>query len=124
MKKESEKLTQAKKCVDACVKSWNRTQLTDIEKWSIEEGIIWGISDLALYLLSPTDYQELKNYVLNEYGHNVGGAIGSYKGMKPDVEYISKQDLLDASVLETLSDYTDCDVIHVGVLDKLPTYTL
>ena len=116
MRQESEKLKLSKECVDQVVNSWNRTQLTDIEKWSIEEGIIWGIFDLALYLLSQNDYQELKNYVLNQYGHNVGGAIGQYKGMKPDVEYIAKQDILDA--------ITGRDVIYADDIEAMKTYTL
>lgn len=77
---DSEKLSRAKDCVDQIVSQWNRTNLTDIEKWSIEELEIWGVFDLALYLLSQPDYQKLKNYVYTEYGYNVGGAIGTYKG--------------------------------------------
>ena len=80
MKCESEKLKQSKACCDQVVNSWNKTYLTDIEKWSLEEAIIWGIFDLALYLLSPNDYQALKDYVWQKYGFNVGGALGKFKG--------------------------------------------
>ena len=68
-------LDKAKACVDKVVSSWNRTNLTDIEKWSTEELIIWGVVDLAMYLLTPNDYQALKQYIYDRYGYNVGGAV-------------------------------------------------
>lgn len=68
-------LQKAIACVDKEVSGWNRTQLTDLEKWSYERLIIWGIVDLALYILTPKDYQALKQYIYDEYGYNVGGAI-------------------------------------------------
>ena len=83
---DSEKLSKAKACCDKIVNSWNRTYLTDIEKWSLEEAIIWGVFDLALYLLSQNDYQKLKDYVWQTYGFNVGGALGKFKGEYADEE--------------------------------------
>lgn len=68
-------LQKAIDCVDNEVPRWNRTQLTDLEKWSYERLIIWGIVDLALYILTPKDYQALKQYIYDEYGYNVGGAV-------------------------------------------------
>lgn len=73
-------LDKAKACVDQVVHSWNRTRLTDIEKWSTEELIIWGVVDLAMYLLSPKDYQALKQYIYDQYGYNVGGAVEKKEG--------------------------------------------
>lgn len=73
---ESQKLKDAKKCVDVVVRDWNRTNLSDIEKWSVEQGIIWGIVHLALYMLSFEDYNSLKEYIWTEYGYNVGGTTG------------------------------------------------
>lgn len=85
-KVDSEKLQRSKDCVDQIVNSWNRTYLTDIEKYFTEERILWGVFDLALFLLSPGDYQELKNYTWIKYGYNIGGAIGEFKGEEADAE--------------------------------------
>ncbi len=81
---DSEKLQSSKACVDQIVNTWNRTYLTDIEKWSTEELIIWGVFDLALFLLSQSDYQKLKDYVWQKYGYNVGGALRDFKGERAD----------------------------------------
>lgn len=74
--KESQKLKDCKKCVDSTVKDWNKTNLSDLEKWSREEGIIWGIVKLALYMLNLDEYNALKEYIWTEYGFNVGGTSG------------------------------------------------
>lgn len=74
MAKEST-LDKFKACVDQCVRSWNRTKLTDLEKWGTERLIIWGITDAALFVLPLNDYQKLKDYIYQEYGFNVGGAL-------------------------------------------------
>lgn len=74
--KESQKLKDAKRCVDNTVRDWNKTRLSDIEKWSIEQGIIWGIVKLALYMLDFNEYNALKEYIWTEYGYNVGGTSG------------------------------------------------
>ena len=76
MKQPSEKLERAKSCIDQIVKDWNRTNLSDLEKWSMEEFIIWGAVHMALYMLSNDDYQELKEYIYQEYGYNIGGTSG------------------------------------------------
>lgn len=75
-KKESQRLKDCKKCVDSTVADWNKTNLTDIEKWSTEELIIWGITKLALYMLNFEEYCALKEYIWTEYGYNVGGTSG------------------------------------------------
>ena len=74
--KESQKLTDCKRCVDNTVKDWNKTNLSDLEKWSREEGIVWGIVKLALYMLNFDEYNALKEYIWTEYGFNVGGTSG------------------------------------------------
>ena len=74
--KESQNLKDCKKCVDVTVADWNKTTLTDIEKWSTEELIIWGIVKLALYMLNFEDYCALKEYIWTEYGYNIGGTSG------------------------------------------------
>ena len=79
MKNESKNLTRAKKCVDSLVTDWNKTNLTDIEKWSIEEFMIWGVLHLSLYMLNFNDYNELKEYIWTEYGYNPGGTSGDYE---------------------------------------------
>lgn len=61
------------KAVDQTVNDWNKTTLNDIEKWSTEELIIWGIVKAALYVLNFDDYNKLKQYIYDKYGYNVGG---------------------------------------------------
>lgn len=39
-------------------------------------------------------------------------------------EYIKKTDVLDKAVMETLSDYTEHDVVHIDEINKLPTYSI
>lgn len=68
-------LEKAKKCVDSEVKGWNKTTLSDLEKYALEKYIVWGILDLALYLLTNEDYQKLKQYIYDAYGYNVGGVV-------------------------------------------------
>lgn len=67
-------LEKAKACVDQTVKDWNKTNLSDLEKWSTEQLIIWGIVKMALRFLNFDDYNKLKQYIYDEYGYNVGGA--------------------------------------------------
>lgn len=62
-------LERAIACIDKEVASRGKTSLTFIEY------IIWGIVDYALYILSDKEYQELKQYIYDRYGYNVGGAI-------------------------------------------------
>lgn len=71
----SKNFERLKDCVSNTVNSWNRTTLTDIEKYSVEMYIVWGIVDAALYILPLNEYQALKDFILSEYGYNVGGAI-------------------------------------------------
>ena len=75
-KKESQTLVKCKKCVDNEVKQWNRTTLSDLEKYALERYIIWGIVQLALYMLSFDEYNAFKEYIWTEYGFNVGGTSG------------------------------------------------
>ncbi len=67
-------LEKAKACVDKEVKEWNKTSLSFIEKDSIEQHMIWGIVEMAMYFLNFDDYCKLKQYIYDEYGYNVGGA--------------------------------------------------
>lgn len=66
-------LEKAKRCVDSIVADWNKTSLSDLEKWSIEEFMIWGIGHMALYFLNFNDYHKFKQYVYDKYGYNLGG---------------------------------------------------
>lgn len=75
-KKRSVNYSRFQACIRNNVRNWNKTTLTDIEKYSVEMYIVWGIVDAALYILSLDDYQALKDWVLQEYGYNVGGANG------------------------------------------------
>ena len=75
-KKESQTLEKCKKCVDNEVRQWNRTTLSDLEKYAMERYIIWGIVQLALYMLNFDEYNAFKEYIWTEYGFNVGGTSG------------------------------------------------
>lgn len=61
-------LDRLKACIDQTVSAWNRTKLTEIEKYSREQMIIWGIFDAALFVLSSNDYEKLKEYTKENYG--------------------------------------------------------
>ena len=74
-------LERLKKAVDQTVNDWNKTRLNDIEKWSTEELIIWGIVKAALYVLNFDDYDKLKQYIYDKYGYNVGG-VNTQNGRK------------------------------------------
>ena len=75
--KKSEKLEQAKKCIDSMVKDWNKTTLSDLEKYAYEEWLIWGAVKMALYFLNFDDYNKLKKYIYEKYGYDAGG-MASY----------------------------------------------
>ena len=66
-------LDRAKKCMDQFVTDWNKTNLSDIEKWCVEEWLIQGASHMALYFLDFIDYNKLKLYVYETYGYDIGG---------------------------------------------------
>ena len=70
---------KAKAAVDQCVKTWNKTTLTDIEKYHYEWWLILGMVKMALRFLSINDYQELKQYIWERYGFNVGGVYDRNK---------------------------------------------
>ena len=84
MKKESQNFTKAKQCVDSLVTNWNKTKLSDIEKWSIEELMIWGALHMALYMLNTDDYFKLKEYIWQTYGYNAGGTSGDLREEKAE----------------------------------------
>ncbi len=71
------KLDRAKTCMDQFVTDWNKTNLSDIEKWSIEEWLIQGAAHMALYFLDFNDYCKLKQYVYEEYGYDIGVMKGA-----------------------------------------------
>ena len=79
MPKLTQKYDKAKACIDQIVTSWDRTTLSDLEKYSREMYIIWGAVDMALYMLSIDEYNELKEYIYQRYGYNVGGTSGDFK---------------------------------------------
>lgn len=70
---DSKAYLRAKSCIDQCVESWNKTNLSDIEKWGLEAQLIHGMVKMALYFLNFDDYNKLKEYIWTEYGFNVGG---------------------------------------------------
>lgn len=61
--------------------------------------------------------------------HNKDGCVKwscvfEEKSELPEGEYIKKTDVLDKAVIETLSDYTEHEVVHVDTINKLPTYSI
>lgn len=79
MNKPSERFNKAKSCIDKIVADWNKTDLSDLEKYSREMYIIWGAVDMALYMLSLDEYNALKEYIYQRYGYNIGGTSGDFK---------------------------------------------
>ena len=79
-------LERAKACIDKEVKQWGLTTLSDIEKYWTLKYIVWGIVDLALYMLNFDDYNRFKQYIYDRYGYNVGGTTGDMLGKEGDAE--------------------------------------
>lgn len=67
---------KAKAAVDQVVKQWNRTTLSDLEKFSRETWIVYGMVHAFLYYLNFDEYNEIKEYIWKTYGFNVGGTSG------------------------------------------------
>ena len=80
----SQALDKAKACVDQCVRDWGKTTLSDLELYSREMFIIWGMTDMALRFLNFNDYNAFKEYVYQEYGCNLGGTTGDYAEMRDE----------------------------------------
>lgn len=74
--KHSQNYERAKQCVDTCVTNWNKTTLSDIEKYSVECWVVYGMVKAFLYFLNFTEYNDIKEYIYTEYGFNVGGTSG------------------------------------------------
>lgn len=84
MSKHTEKYDRAKACVDNCVKQWNRTNLSDLEKYGRETWLVYGMVDAFLYFLSTDEYNDIKEYIWQTYGFNVGGTSGDYEELKDE----------------------------------------
>ena len=61
-----------------------------------------------------------KGFANTEYEEYLNLAITA---LSTEGEYIKKSDLMAKVVTETLSDYTEEDVIYVDVINQLPTYS-
>lgn len=79
MNELSERFNKAKSCIDKIVADWDKTTLNDLEKYSRKMFIIWGAVDMALYMLNFDEYNELKEYIYQRYGYNIGGTSGDFK---------------------------------------------
>lgn len=71
-------LDHAKLCIDSFVKSWGRTEISDLEKYYIPMYEIWGAVHMAMYMLDFDDYNKLKKYIYDTYGYDCGGVRGTY----------------------------------------------
>ena len=80
MKKHTQNYDKAKSAVDQTVKDWNKTTLSDIEKYAREWWIIQGMVKAFLRFLSFDEYNEIKEYIWQAYGFNVGGTSGDLLG--------------------------------------------
>lgn len=67
----SKLLDRCKKCVDSVYIDWEKTHHPD--KHVIEKYEVWGIVHLALYILNFDEYNELKQYIYDSHGYDVGG---------------------------------------------------
>ena len=76
MNKHTQNYERAKKAVDQVVKDWNKTTLSDIEKYMIEWWQIHGMVHAFMYFLDFDEYNDIKEYIWQEYGFNVGGTSG------------------------------------------------
>lgn len=61
-------LEKIKKCIKDTVNNWDKTTLTDIEKWSVEKQLVSGIARCALYILPEKEYQKLRLWTIDNYG--------------------------------------------------------
>lgn len=64
------------------------------------------------------------HFVREDLKFKVGKAIMNGTPFDSTEEYIKKSDLMAKVVTETLSDYTEDDVIYADVINSLPTYSL
>lgn len=78
MRKDSEALERAKKCIDSFVTDWGKTNICDLEKHYIPMWQIWGAVHMAMYYLSFNDYNALKQYIYDKYGYDCGGVRTNY----------------------------------------------
>ena len=76
-RKFSENFAKAQKCITQIATEWNRTTLSDLEKWGTESQLIHGVFALALYILDEKEYNALKEWVEEEYGFH-GFGSGTY----------------------------------------------
>lgn len=67
---------KAKAAVDQTVKQWNKTNLSSFEKYYREWWIVQGMVKAFLYFLNFDEYNEIKEYIYQTYGFNVGGTSG------------------------------------------------
>lgn len=67
---------KAKAAIDQIVKQWDRTTLSDLEKYCRESWIVYGMVHAFLYYLDFGEYNEIKEYIYQTYGFNVGGTSG------------------------------------------------
>lgn len=84
MKKHSNNYEKAKSAVDQTVKEWNRTNLSDFEKYYREWWIVQGMVKAFLRFLNFDEYNEIKEYIWQTYGFNVGGTSGDFAGRRSE----------------------------------------
>lgn len=68
MKKLSKDFLKCQKCITQIVTDWNKTTLSDIEKWGLEAQLLHGVFHLAMYILETDEYFKLKIWCEDEYG--------------------------------------------------------
>ena len=62
-------------CIDQKMHHYTgRIKNTRAGERSWEEYVIWGIVDLALFVLPNKEYFEFKRWIYDTYGYDVGGA--------------------------------------------------
>ena len=92
MTKHSKNYDKAKSLIDQTVKTWGKTNLSEIEKYMREWWIVHGMVKAYLLFLSFEEYNDIKEYIWQQYGFNVGGTSGDLtdKDYKEAADVISQ----------------------------------
>ena len=98
MSKHTQNYDKAKSAVDQTVKEWGQTTLSDIEIYMREWWLIHGMCHAFLRFLSFDEYNDIKEYIWQQYGFNVGGTSGDYTKKDTKEESDDQTDNSDPSI--------------------------
>lgn len=98
MSKHTKNYDKAKSAVDQTVKEWGQTTLSDIEKYMREWWLIHGMCRAFLRFLSFDEYNDIKEYIWQQYGLNVGGTSGDFTKKETKEETDDQTDNSDPGI--------------------------